>query len=268
MAMEVNGNRNLLDLVVNQHRGQSPLNYSSYAANYTNAANNSTKKKETEKTADKTTDTKAKGTEEYMKGLEKLAPSVKFSIGNGLSTSKDSKTLNISPKILEKMQSDPKQEKETKELIKGIESAMNMVEGYMKARGGKIKFSHWYIDENGKSHHMAYYEHDNSFFEELSKKRKEKEKEHIEKMRENAAEKQKEFQAALEEKRTEKADEKAVPDKAEQILDEKVSASKDGTIYLYDTDIQTIMEATKEDGEDKAVSKQQAEAGANLDLEI
>ncbi len=50
-------------------------------------------------------------------------------------------------------------------------------------------------------------------------------------------------------------------------LDEKLSKSKDGMIYLYDTDIKTIIEAVKEDNEGTATSKQQAVVGANLDLQ-
>ena len=41
--------------------------------------------------------------EDYLKQLAKLVPSVKCSIGNGLSTAKSGLTLTINPKILEKM---------------------------------------------------------------------------------------------------------------------------------------------------------------------
>lgn len=74
----------------------------------------------------------------------------------------------------------------------------------------------------------------------------------------------------MEEKEAEKAEEKADRNKAEQLLDEKIAASKDGMIYLYDTDMKTIMEALKEDGaDDKAgVKEQAAVVGANVDLKV
>ncbi len=49
-------------------------------------------------------------------------------------------------------------------------------------------------------------------------------------------------------------------------MEEKIASSKDGTIYLYDTDMKTIIEAAKEDNTGKANTKQQAQAGANMDL--
>ncbi len=61
---------------------------------------------------------KAKSTEAYAKELAKLAPSVEFKVGNSYSTAKSGKTLTINPQLLEKMQNNPEQAKETKELIR------------------------------------------------------------------------------------------------------------------------------------------------------
>jgi len=138
----------------------------------------------------------------------------------------------------------------------------------MKAKGSTTKFSHWYVDENGNYSHIAYYEHDNTFYKKLSAKSRENIEKHIEKTREKAAEKQKEFQEKLEEKRTGKEDGLATSNKAEQLLGEKKAASKDGTVYLNDTDIRTIIEAAQEDGAGKTTVKEQAQVGANLDLKI
>lgn len=81
-----------------------------------------------------------------------------------------------------------------------------------------------------------------------------------------SVEKKEELKKILEEKRTKKENEKAIPNKAEQLLNEKLAASKDGMIYLNDTDIRTMIEAAKEDNAGRENSKQQAGVGANLDL--
>lgn len=44
--------------------------------------------------------------------------------------------------------------------------------------------------------------------------------------------------------------------------------SKDGIIYLYDTDMKTIIEAAKEDNVENTKTKKPTHAGANLDLKI
>ena len=90
-------------------------------------------------------------------------------------------------------------------------------------------------------------QHDNTFYKKLSEKSRENIEKHIEKIREKAAEKQKEFQEKLE---------------------EKMSESKDGTIYLNDTAIRTIIEAAQEEDAGKTTVKEQARVGANLDLKI
>lgn len=47
-----------------------------------------------------------------------------------------------------------------------------------------------------------------------------------------------------------------------------MSESKDGTIYLNDTAIRTIIEAAQEEDAGKTTVKEQARVGANLDLKI
>lgn len=49
---------------------------------------------------------------------------------------------------------------------------------------------------------------------------------------------------------------------------EKMAASKDGTIYLDDTDMRIIIEAAREEEAGKTTGKEQVQAGANLDLQI
>lgn len=90
----------------------------------------------------------------------------------------------------------------------------------------------------------------------------------IEKAKEKAAKREEELKESLEEKEVEKGEESTAYNKAEQILKEKMADSKDGTIYLYDTDIKPIIEAIKEDETGKAAAKKQTQVGSNLDLQV
>ncbi|MCM1387417.1 MAG: DUF6033 family protein [Bacillus sp. (in: Bacteria)] len=220
MAMEINGN--LLDYSAKKQ------NYSGYAGR-----------------------SKAKKTTDYANGLAKLVPSVDFKVGNACSSAKSGKTLTINPRLLEKMQNDPEQEKETKELIRGVESAMNLIESINKASGWTVVYKHSYIDENGKYHSVGYYRND--FMLNMSDKLREERRKNSEKLIEKIKEKV--------EKETESS-----YDKAEQLINEKMAASKDGTIYLNDTDMRTIIEAAKGDNAGKANTTQQEQVGTNMDL--
>ena len=244
-------------------------NYSSYAAQ-SNAAG-STKKKETESTSETAGSSKSRSTSDYVNELAKLVPSVELKVGNSFSTAKSGKTLTINPQLLEKMQNDPEKEKEMKELIKGVESAVNMLDSVMNASGWNVVFKHDYIDENGKYRQIALVR--NYFMLNMSDKLREERRKNsenlIEKTKEKAAEKKVKLEETLEEKKAEKAEDgTATPNKAEQLLEEKMSASQDGTIYLNDADMKTIIEATKEEDAGKTTIKDQPQVGANLDLQI
>ncbi|MDE5892327.1 MAG: hypothetical protein K2H45_05340 [Acetatifactor sp.] len=250
-------------------------NFNSYAAQSmaASSAANSTKKKEAEKTAEtagsgKIRDGRVKGTAEYASELAKLVPSMEFKVGNSYSCAKSGKTLTIDPRILEKMQNDPEQEKETKELIKGVETANRLFDGIYKSTGWTVVFRHGYIDENGKYRHIALIRNDFmlNMSDELREERRKNSEKLIEKTKEKATEEREELQEALEEKRAEIKDKKT--EQAEKLINEKIAASKDGMIYLYDTDIRAIMEAEKEEKAEKTGAKEQAQAGANLDLRV
>ncbi|MDE7251367.1 MAG: hypothetical protein K2O32_00280 [Acetatifactor sp.] len=223
-------------------------NYSSYAAQ--GIAGN-TKKKETEKTQEAAEGSKSRSTTEYADELAKLVPSVDFRVGNGCSSAKSGKTLTINPKLPEKMQNDPEQAKETKELIRGVESAMNLIDSINKASGWTVVYKHSYIDENGKYHSVGYYRND--FMLNMSDKLREERKKNSEK---------------LLEKTKEKVGDESAYNKTEQLINKKMAASKDGTIYLNDTDMKTIIEAAREEAADKTTVKDQPQVGANLDLKI
>ncbi len=252
-------------------------NYSGYVAQSMagNGVAGSTKKKETENTSGSG---KTKSTAEYMKELEKLAPSVEFKVGNSYQTAKSGKTLTINPQLLEKMQNDPEQEKETKEMIKGVESMTKLMDGINKASGWTVVYRHSYIDENGKYRAIAYVRNDFmlNMSDKLREERRKNSEKLIEKTKEKAAEKQEDVEEILEEKETakteektgEKAEEKSAYNKAEQLINEKVAASEDGIIYLNDTDFRTIIEAAQEDDADRTTVKERTQVGTNFDLKI
>lgn len=255
-------------------------NYGGYASQYiaNNSSTNGTKKKDTEQTAEAVNSGKSKSTAEYMSELAKLVPSVECKIGNTFSSAKSGKTLTINPLLLEKMQNDPEKEKEMKELIKGVESAVNMLDSVMNASGWTVVFKHDYIDENGKYRQIALVRNDFmlNMSDKLREERRKNSEKLIEKTKEKAAEKKKDIEEILEEKETvkaeeetgEKAEEKSAYDKVEQLINKKMSASKDGKVYLDDTDFQTIIEAIKEEYAGKTTIKDKPQVGANLDLKI
>lgn len=165
-----------------------------------------------------------------------------------------------------------------KELIKGVESAVNMLDSVMNASGWTVVFKHDYIDENGKYRQIALVRNDFmlNMSDKLREERRKNSEKLIEKTKEKAAEKKKDIEEILEEKETvkaeeetgEKAEEKSAYDKVEQLINKKMSASKDGKVYLDDTDFQTIIEAIKEEYAGKTTIKDKPQVGANLDLKI
>ena len=174
----------------------------------------------TEGTKRKETESRQKSRAEYARELAKLVPSAEFKIGNGFS----SKSLTVNPQLLEKMQNDPETEKEMKELIKGAELAVKRLDSVMHAMGWSVVFKHDYIDENGKYQQICLVRND--FMLNMSDKLREERRKNSEEL-------------------IEKTKEKA--EKAKQLLEDKIAASKDGKVYLDDTDILTIMEAARED---------------------
>ncbi len=268
MAMEMNGN--FSDYAVRKQ------NYSSYGAQ---GMAGSKKKQETEKTQETAESGKSKNTAEYVNRLETLVPSVNFRVGSVCSSAQRGKSLTVNPKLLEKMQKDPETEKDMKDMIKGVESMSKLAESLTKASGWTIVYQHSYIDENGKYHCRMQTRNDGmlKLSGKLRKKRREISEKLIEKSKEKAAKRKEKLEELLEAKKeTEKAGEGAAEKgaegsaygKAEQLLNEKTAASKDGTIYLNDTDMRIIIEAAQEDGAGKAAVKNQVQVGANLDLKI
>lgn len=74
------------------------------------------------------------------------------------------------------------------------------------------------------------------------------------------------MQKKFEEKTSENTDQKTA--NAEQLINEKFAASKDGMIYLDDADMREILDALKEDRADKDSAEQQPQVGENIDLQV
>ncbi len=250
-------------------------NYNSYAAQ--GMAGN-TKKKETEKTQKTAESSKSKNTAEYANGLAKLVPSVDFKVGNVCSSAKSGKSLTVNPQLLEKMQNDSEKARDMEDMIKGVESMSKLAEGIAKATGWTIVYQHSYIDENGKYHCRMQTRNDGmlKLSDKLREERKKNSEKLLERAKEKAAEKKEKLEETLEEKQAaeteevtaEKTEGGSAYNKAEQLINEKMAASKDGTIYLSDADMKTIIEASQEEDAGKTTVKDQPQVGANLDLKI
>lgn len=274
-------------------------NYSTYENIYATQKQQTEKKqaasgKETSETAatqknSEAGNDKAKSAAGYAKELKKLVPSVEFRVGNACVSAQRGKSLTVNPKLLEKMQNDPKTKKDMEDMIKGVESMSKLAESLTKASGWTIVYQHSYIDENGKYHCRMQTRNDGmlKLSDKLREERRKNSEKMIEKTKEKAAEKQEELQETLEGNKTETEDKKTdgeqeksgiivvkenTPlEKAEQMLLEKLENSENGEIYLDDDDMQKVLEAAREQEEKEAVKKQGNHAnpvGANLDLQI
>ncbi len=208
-------------------------NYSSYVAQTSCSAKKQVEQKSaaTKGSTDHTVD--------YLNSLKSLAPNMAFEIGSSLNMKNDGKTntLTINPKLLEKMQNDPEQAKETSELLRGIEQAKSFVDSYMAARGRETKFCHWYVDENGKACHIALYGPKNpgkSFTREFQKKSEEIAQKRMERRRtqKELAEKQKTKEASS--------------GRAGQLLTKKLTDSMNGVISLNHKDLRAILTEIQE----------------------
>lgn len=93
---------------------------------------------------------RVQSTAEYARELARLVPSAQLRVGSTFPSAKSGKTLTVHPGLLEKMQNDPKQKRETEEMIRGVEAVSSMMDGIYKATGKTVVYRHGYIDENGK----------------------------------------------------------------------------------------------------------------------
>ena len=281
MAMEITNNYNAYE---NIYATQKQQTEKKQAASGKETSETAATQKNSEAGNDK-----AKSAAGYAKKLKKLVPSVEFRVGNACVSAQRGKSLTVNPKLLEKMQNDPKTKKDMEDMIKGVESMSKLAERLTKASGWTIVYQHSYIDENGKYHCRMQTRNDGmlKLSDKLREERRKNSEKMIEKTKEKAAEKQEELQETLEGNKTETEDKKTdgeqeksgvivvkenTPlEKAEQMLLEKLENSENGEIYLDDDDMQKVLEAAREQEEKEAVKKQGNHAnpvGANLDLQI
>ncbi len=281
MAMEITNNYNAYE---NIYATQKQQTEKKQAASGKETSETAATQKNSEAGNDK-----AKSAAGYAKELKKLVPSVEFRVGNACVSAQRGKSLTVNPKLLEKMQNDPKTKKDMEDMIKGVESMSKLAESLTKASGWTIVYQHSYIDENGKYHCRMQTRNDGmlKLSDKLREERRKNSEKLIEKTKEKAAEKQEELQEALEGNKTETEDKKTdgeqeksgiitvkenTPmEKVEQMLLEKLENSENGEIYLDDDDMQKVIEAAREQEEREAVKKQGNHAnpvGANLDLQI
>ena len=228
-----------------------------YESTYTSTRKEAVKKEETTATQKSAETAKKSSNEEYLNDLQKQVPYMKLQIGYGLNTNNDGRVnvLDVSPKLLEKMQNDPKAAKEYIQRLKDIEAATKWLDHYKKSIGHTVIVRHGYVDENGNFSNFSISIRKDELNEKLRREAQENAEKRIEKSREKARENAAQIAEKLEKK-------------AEQLLEEKMTVSKDGTIYLNDTDMKIIIKAAREEDEGKTTVKNQPQAGANLDLKI
>ncbi len=261
-----------------------------YENTYAASRKETAKKEETKETAvmQRSTETAKKSSnEEYLNSLQKQVPYMKLQAGYGLNTNNDGKVnvLDVNPKLLEKMQSDPKAAKEYTQRLKDIEAATKWVDGFEKSMGYTVVVRHGYVDENGNFSNFAVVVRKDELNEKLRKEAQENVEKQIEKTRENARKKAGQLseemaEKAEEAKKAEREQDKTGiiaastdtnQDKAEQLLSEKLEKAKDGRILFDNDDMQKVIEAAREQEEEQAGKKQGNHAnavGANLDLKI
>ena len=224
---------------------------------------------EKEKTKNTTTAKESKiNTDEYVRKLQKQVKDLSLEVGTGLNTKKDNMVgaVTINPKLLEKMQNDPKAEREYTQMLQGIQRAESIVGSYYNSIGNVVeRTSHWYMDENGNLVSFGHVRIENKLDKELRKQADENAKKLIEKTREKAKEKAEELQERLDSIKEAKAD-KSAESKAQKILSEKFSNAVDGEIYLNETDMKPILQTIRAEEQEK--TKPKPGVGMNLDLKI
>ena len=245
----------------------SSVNTYSAVAENTYATQKKVSEKEKTKSASTTKETKI-STDEYVKKLQKQVKDLSLEVGTGLNTKKDNMVgaVTINPKLLEKMQNDPKAEREYTQMLQGIQRAESIVGSYYNSIGNVVeRTSHWYMDENGNLVSFGHVRIENKLDKELRKQADENAKKLIEKTREKAKEKAEELQERLDSIKETKAD-KLSESKVAKILSEKFSNAADGEIYLNEIDMKPILQTIRAEEQEK--TKSEPGIGMNLDLKI
>ncbi len=228
------------------------------------------KKQVTEKEKKVATTVKESGvsTDEYLQKLQKQVKDLSLTIGTGINTKKDNAigSVVINSKLLEKMQNDPKVEKEYTQMLQGIQRAESVVGSLYNSMGNVVeRTSHWYMDENGNLVHFGHVRIENKLDKELRKQADENARKLIEKTREKAKEKAEELQERLDSIKEAKAD-KTAKSQVEKMLLEKFSDAVDGEIYLNEIDMKPILQTIRVEEQEK--TKSEPGVGIIFDLKV
>lgn len=239
-------------------------NYSNgYESTYGTQRQQAAKKEETKETAEtKKTSSTGSNNNDYLSKLQKQVPSMILGVGNAIAPMNDRRvgTLTLHPDILAQMKADPEKEKYYTQRMKDIARAEKEARSITNALGSTTVCSHWYIDQDGKIWHSAITVRKDKLNEKLRKEAKENAEKLIEKTREKARKKKEELEELLEEK-------------AEKMIADKLEQSEDGVLSFNEEEIQTLIEAAREEAEgkgaqDKAVAQKSATTGTNFDMQI
>lgn len=204
---------------------------------------------------EKNIDNEKNSNTDYLSDLQGQTPYIRLRTGDGLNQKKDSQVniVDVSPKLIEKMQNDPEAAKKYSQRLKDVEAAYKWADSYHKMKGNTVVCRHGYVDENGNFSNFAFIKKNDTLNEKLRKESEENAKKQIEKTRESQKKKAEELEQKIEEKEQETS--------VEEMIDKKLADSEDGSIYLDDKEMQQVILKAKEENAKK-------EAGTYLDVQV
>ena len=225
--------------------------FSNYESSIVDAGS---KKKVDGDNAKQRVDDEKKSDADYLSILQKQTPYIKLRAGSGLNQKKNNQVnvVDISPKLLEKMKKDPEAAKKYSQRLKDVEAAYKWADSYHKMKGNTVVCRHGYVDEDGNFSNFAYVKKNDGLNEKLRKEAEENAKNQIEKNRETIKKKAEELEK--------KMDEKEQKPTVEEMIDQKISDSQDGSYYLDDKEMQQVIQEAKEENAKK-------EPGTYLDVQ-
>ena len=235
----------------------------------------------TKTVANQTTDEYLSGLNEKYSSLNIMAGSVDENYRGGSYPEKVD--VMIAPSILKKMASDPKEAQKYERMLSNIPACERWANSAIKAMtGNEVTYRQVWIDDDGNMGSFSISEPSEAQ-KKWDAQRKEDEKkafeERLEHIREKSRERSEQLKEKAEEaKKTEDSkdqDNKVVvksdtaQDKAENLLSEKLENADDGKIYLDNDDMQTIINAAKEEAQGQSDKvKNPVVAGNNFDMQI
>ena len=212
--------------------------YNNYTGSYTKTNEKQKGAKITEKgSVEHKTDGAKKSSEEYLKELQNQTPYIKLQVGNRLNQRKDTQVnvVDVSPKLLKKMQNDPIAAKQYSQRLKDVEAASKWADSYHKMKGNTVVCRHGYVDEDGNFSNFAVIKKNDEQNEKLRKEAEENAKKRIEETREKMR------------KKSEEAEERKSQNTVEEMLAEKLdNMNEDESVFLDNEEMQLIIQKTRE----------------------